>query len=359
MTIATKPYGYEPGFPKYRTLAVVAFALGLGVALAAAPASARYWSRHHRAGYCTNTANLQYNACQNEVKDDYYIARAICLNLSDAEERGECDGDAREEISEGMQLCKDQRTARRELCGLLGEDRYDPDFDPDLFDDDFDDLTNPNPYFPLAIGNVAVFESEDETTRIEVMDKTKLIDGVTCIVVNDVVSEDDVPIEDTDDWFGQRKDGTVDYCGEIARDYEVFEGDDPEEPELVETEGSFKAGRDGDKSGTLFPGNPVVGHVFRQEWSPSNAEDAAIVLSTTYQYPSNTELDESVPGDLAELFCSDDPCVVTGEFSPIEPDVFEHKFYGKGIGKFLEVEVGTGEVAQLVECNYDDRCDDL
>jgi hypothetical protein len=353
--ISRKNSSDEPGSAYFWTLGVTALAVGLGVVLVAAPASARW----RRSGYCTKTADLQFSACENEVKDDYFVARAICLNLLDADERDECNDEARDEQSEGKQLCREQRAARGELCEQLGEDRYDPNFDPALFDDDFDNLTNPNEYFPLAIGNVAEFESGDETIRIEVMDKTKLIDGVTCIVVNDVVSEDGVPIEDTDDWFGQRKDGTIDYCGESVRDFEVFEGDDPEEPELVEIEGSFKAGRDGDKPGMLFPGSPVVGHVFRQEWSPSNAEDAAVVLSTSYQYPSGSGLDESVPPDLAELFCSDDPCVVVGEFSPIDPGVFEHKFYGKGIGKFLEVGVGTGEVTALVACNYDDRCDDL
>ena len=54
-------------------------------------------------------------------------------------------------------------------------------------------------------------------------------EGVTCIVVNDVVSVDGVPLEDTDDWLAQRKDGTVDYCGESVQDFETFEGDDPME----------------------------------------------------------------------------------------------------------------------------------
>lgn len=124
-------------------------------------------------------------------------------------------------------------------------------------------------------------------------------------------------------------------------------------------DGSFKAGRDGDKPGMLFPGTPVVGSVYRQEWSASNAEDAATVLSTTYQYPSSTELDESVPPELAEHFCSDTPCVVTGEFSPMDPGVLEHKFYAAGIGMFLEVTVGEGDISRLVECNFHDLCDGL
>jgi len=359
MRITRRLDATEPGFSRYRTGGALVLAVLLGVAFAAEPASARSWGRSNKRGrahYCTDTANLQYLACKSEIKDDFSIAQAICVNVSDEEERGECNAEAREEQNEGRNTCAEQRTARHDLCDLLGEERYEPDMDPALFDEDFDALTNPNPYFPLAIGNVWEFESGDEAIRIEVMDKTKLIDGVTCIVVNDLVSEDGVPIEDTDDWFAQRKDGTVDYCGEIARDFEVFDGDDPEEPELVEIEGSFKAGRDGDKSGTLFPGTPVVGDAFRQEWSASNAEDAAIVLSTTYLYPSDTELDELLPADLAELFCGVTPCVVIGEFSPIEPGVFERKYYAQDFGKILEVDVEEGAVTQLVGCNFDPRC---
>lgn len=310
--------------------------------------------------FCSNTALQQFYACRYEAKGDSFVATAACTNVSDDEVREECEEEASEELNEAIPLCAEQHTARLELCAALGEGRYDPDFDPALFDDDFANLTNPNLYFPLTIGNVWVFESADETTRIEVMDKTKLIEGITCIVVNDVVSEDDEPIENTDDWFAQRKDGTVDYCGEIARDFETFEGDDPEEPELVSIDGSFKAGRDGAQPGTLFPGSPTVGDVYRQEWSPGNAEDAATVLSTTYVFGDDPELDELVPQELADAFCEEEaPCAVTGEFTPIEPGVFERKYYAQGIGKFLEVNTEDEEVSQLVECNFDARCDEL
>jgi hypothetical protein len=48
--------------------------------------------------------------------------------------------------------------------------------------------------------------------------------------------------------------------------------------------------------------------------------------------------------------------VVIGEFSPIEPDVFERKYYAQGVGKILEVDVEEGAVTQLVGCNFDLRC---
>ena len=58
-----------------------------------------------------------------------------------------------------------------------------------------------------------------------------------------------------------------------------------------------------------------------------------------------------------ERFCSGD-CVLTNNFSLLEPGVFGRKYYARGIGVFLEVE-NTGEVSQLVGCNFDPRCDNL
>jgi hypothetical protein len=336
--------------------ALLALLVSLGVLTDVGTAEARMRGRTR---FCTATANLQYRACRNEARDDHLTAQAICVNVGNEGDREECFDEALQERRETEGLCGEQRAARRELCEWLGEDRYEPDFDPASYDHDFQNLTNPNPWYPLAIGNRKVFESEDETTTIEVMDKTKLIEGVTCVVVNDVVSVDGVPREDTDDWLAQRKDGTIDYCGESVQDFETFEGDDPMEPELVSREGSFKVGRDGDKPGTLFPGAPGVGQAFRQEWSAGNAEDAAVVISTTYGYGTDPELDAFVPQELAELLCPNHDCVVLAEFTPLDPGVIERKYFAPGIGGFLEVKPDEGEISQLVDCNFDARCSAL
>lgn len=323
-------------------IAAIAFALGAAPALA-------------NGGFCSRTASAQLTACRHEVRDDFYTARASCINVSDREDRADCFAVAKEERRDDNRLCREQRRARRDLCDALGEDRYDAHFDPAAFDADFRKLTNPNPYFPLGIGSRWEYVGGDETITVRVRNRTKLIQGVTCIVVNDRVEEDGKAVEVTDDWFGQRQDGTVDYCGEISRNFEVFEGDDPEEAELVDLEGSWKAGRDGAVSGTLFPGFPFEGQVYRQEFAPGDAEDAARVLSTHYGFGSDPELDAFVPRKLAELLCSND-CVVTREFTPLEPDAFERKYYAPGVGLFLEVDPKSGEIVQLVGCNVDPSC---
>jgi hypothetical protein len=175
-------------------------------------------------------------------------------------------------------------------------------------------------------------------------------------VVRDTVDEDGDLIEDTVDWFGLRTDGTVDYFGEIAQNFEIIEG---EGAELVDLEGSWKGGRDGAKSGTLFPGAPFVGQTYRQEWAAGNAEDAATVLSIDYRFGKEPRLDEYVPRELAELLCADGDCVVTRDFTPIDPEVFERKYYAPGIGVFLEVDPDSGDIVQLVDCSFDKRCDEL
>jgi hypothetical protein len=308
-------------------------------------------------GFCSRTAKAVFRACQNEVRDDFFIAKAICINVSDDAERAQCFADARASRRESKELCREQRTGRLDACKSLGEDRYDPDFDPALFDDNFANLTDPNRYFPLTIGNRWEYGGAESIT-VEVLNQTKLIAGVRCIVVRDQVTVNGDLIEDTDDWFAQNKDGTVWYCGEEVKDFESFEDDDPRRPELVSIDGSFKAGRDGDKPGIIFQASPTPGQVYLEEFSLGNAEDVTEVLSTTYAFGSNPELDQFVPEPLVERFCSGD-CVVTKNFSLLEPGVFARKYYAPGIGVFLEVNPDTGEVVQLVECNFDSRCADL
>lgn len=307
--------------------------------------------------FCSQTASVQLDACRREVRDGRYTEKAICINIPDAAERNACLAESRIVREEGLQLCREQREARDEVCDLLGEARYAPDFTPANFDDDFTSLTNPNPYFPLRIGNRWEYGG-DETVTVEVLNQTKLIEGVTCIVVNDLVKVAGKTKEDTDDWYGQNKDGAVHYCGESVTDFETFAGDNPEEAELVSIEGSWKTGRDRAKPGIRLPGAPYVGNVHRQEFFPGDAEDLAEVLSTTYGFGNNPQLDAFVPQALAQLLCAND-CVVTREFTPIEPGAEGRKYYARGIGLFLEVKPDTGEVVQLTDCNFDSRCSAL
>lgn len=333
-----------------------AVAIGLLASSAAVPATVEEVTA--QGAFCSATATALFNACGNETDDDYWVHVGVCINISNAAARASCFGNARRERTEAQQLCSEQRAGRFDACKLLGEGRYDPPFEPALFDANFANLANPNPYFPLGIGNQWDFRSQTQSTKVRVLNATKLIDGVRCIVVRDEVTEDGELIETTNDWYAQAKDGNVWYCGEETSEFESFDGDRPRKPERVSIEGSFKAGRDGDKPGIIFQAAPAVGQAYVEESSFGNAEDATIVLSTSYAYGKNATLDQLVPANLARLLCAGD-CIVTRNFSLLEPGAFERKYYARGIGVFLEVEVESGEVVRLVGCNVDPRCASL
>lgn len=309
--------------------------------------------------FCSQTSDLLFRACRYEMQDDFLIAYAKCINVSAQEERAQCFADAKAASHEGGQLCRAQWAGRCDACKALGEGRYDPDFNPANFDDP-KNPTKPNPYFPLRVGNTWEYRGGNEFNTLEVLNETKLIDGVTCIVVRDQVFKDGDLVENTDDWYAQAKDRSTWYCGEEVKDLESFEGDDPRKPELVKIDGSFKAGRDGDKPGIIFVASPKPGDVYLEEFSLGNAEDATEVLSTTYAFGRNSELDRFVPKQLARRLCSSaGGCVVTKNYSLLEPGVFARKYYARGIGFFLEVKPDSGEVLQLTNCNFDSRCANL
>lgn len=295
---------------------------------------------HDQKAYCSMTAKAARKACNFEVKDDYWIAVGNCINESDPGERHTCFQEARTEKRDGKELCGEQLDARLELCEAVGEARYDPDFDPDNFVDpsEIGNSVAANPYFPLVAGNQWRYEGGDEAITVTVTENTKLIEGVTCVVVNDLVvnAEDGVPIEDTNDWYAQDIEGNVWYCGEIAVDFEVFEGDNPEEPELVAIDGSWKAGRDQAKPGLLVGAAPQVGDIYQQEVSLGEAEDISEVISTSGN--------ESVEAG----FSCNNNCLVTRDGTPIEPDIYENKHYIPGLGLILEEDM-EGNRVELVD----------
>ncbi len=137
--------------------------------------------------------------------------------------------------------------------------------------------------------------------------------------------------EDNIDWFAQDVDGNVWYCGEIAENFEMFAGDDREERELVDIEGSWKHGRDTAEAGILMPFEPVVGGL---EKLFGEAENAMEILSL--------EGDTSTPGASCNGMC-----LVTPDFSPIDPDGEENKYYLSGAGIILEVDLETGARVEL------------
>jgi hypothetical protein len=126
-------------------------------------------------------------------------------------------------------------------------------------------------------------------------------------------------------------DGNVWYFGEISQTFE--------DNELIELEGSWKTGRDGAKPGILVHAMPEVGNIYRQEFLLGDAEDIAQVVSLD----AMPDLSDTNPAD-----CSLG-CLQTDEWTPIEEDSHEFKYYQAGVGFIKEEKPSTGEMVELVE----------
>lgn len=263
--------------------------------------------------FCSNTSQAAFKACRYDVKDDLWETKGICINISDSSARKECYQQAKLEEKESSQLCKEQYEARQGICDSLGESRYDPEINPDDFVDPLTigDTTAINPFLPLVSGFTRVYQAGEETVTVTVTNETIEILGVKCIVVRDTVEEDGELIEDTVDWFAQDIYGNVWYFGEIAKNYE--------EGMLSDLDGSWEAGKDGAKAGIVMKGVHNVGDVYRQEWALAEAEDMGEILDTAAS--------ESSPA--ASCVGS---CLLTHDFTPLEPEVSERKYYAPGIG---------------------------
>jgi hypothetical protein len=273
---------------------------------------------------CTDTAKLANRASLLQVRSELSTHLANCLNLTDDRERDECIADAWDEYAEGVRLAGEQYEARLDLCELLGGGPYDPEIEPGYFVQGID-----HPYFRLPPGVTLVYEShtEDglEIDEVHPTGKTIEILGVECSIVQDTVSVDGEVEELTFDYFAQDRDGNVWYFGELSMSFE--------DGQLENLHGSWKAGEDGAKPGILMEANPAVGDTYRQEFQLGVAEDAGTVLA----------LNKSVHVPYGHFT----HCIETLDFSPLEPDTEEHKFYAPGIGLVLEIE--DDQRVELVE----------
>jgi hypothetical protein len=197
------------------------------------------------------------------------------------------------------------------------------DINPDDFTTEID-----NPYWPMEVGSEWVYretdqEGAEQRVEVTITNKTKRIaNGVEARVVRDVVTDTNTneAVEITDDWYAQDSDGNVWYMGEETAEYE--------NGKLVTRAGSFEAGVDGAQPGIIMPADPEVGQSYRQEYYKGKAEDAGAVLSLDAQ--------AEVPAGHYS------PAVMTQDTNPLEPKVFELKFYARDVGPVLAVSVSGG-----------------
>lgn len=194
---------------------------------------------------------------------------------------------------------------------------YEVEIDPADFVSTID-----NEFLPLTPGTTTVYEGDTgdgpEHVEVVVTDETREILGVLCVVVRDTVAVNGEVVEDTFDWYAQDKDGDVWYFGEDVKDYT--------DGKVVSTAGSWEAGVDGALPGIVMQAEPKVGEEYRQEYYRGKAEDMARVVG----------LDESVSVKAGAY----KGCLKTYEWTPLDPQAKEYKYYAPGVGLVMETLAG-------------------
>jgi hypothetical protein len=189
-----------------------------------------------------------------------------------------------------------------------------------------------NPWFPLRPGSVyryrGVKDREPSREVMTVTHRTKTIDGATCVVVSDLLYIRGKLEERTEDYYTQDAKGNVWYFGEKTAELD-------EQGNVKNTSGSLMAGVDGAKPGIFLFEHPRPGDSARQEYLKGEAEDhfQVVAIGVTAAVPFKTFRG----------------AMLTKEWTPLEPDVIDHKYYARGIGTVLEQTVkGGNERNELV-----------
>jgi hypothetical protein len=189
-----------------------------------------------------------------------------------------------------------------------------------------------NPWFPLRPGSVyryrGVKDGEPSREVMTVTHRTKTIEGATCVVVSDLLYIRGKLEERTEDYYTQDAKGNVWYFGEKTAELDAHEN-------VKNTSGSWMAGVDGAKPGIFMFVHPRPGDSARQEYLKGEAEDhfQVVGLRETATVPFKTFRG----------------AMLTKEWTPLEPDVIDHKYYARGIGTVLEQTVkGGNERNELV-----------
>ncbi|HET6998821.1 MAG TPA: hypothetical protein VFI03_09540 [Solirubrobacterales bacterium] len=183
-----------------------------------------------------------------------------------------------------------------------------------------------NPWFPLRPGTTlryrGVKDGQPSRELFTVTSRTKVIEGVRCTVISDLLYLGGHLGERTRDWYAQDKAGNVWYFGEATAELNP-------DGSVKSTEGSWQSGVDGARAGIYMPAHPRPGQTGVQELYAGHAEDHFRVLSLS--------------ADVQTPAVSSKRALLTREWTPLEPRVVDHKLYVRGIGTVLEQTVKGGD----------------
>lgn len=187
-----------------------------------------------------------------------------------------------------------------------------------------------NPWYPLRPGTTYVYtgvkDGQPSRDVLTVTRRTRTIGRVPCVVVEDRLYVRGRLRERTTDWYSQDASGNVWYFGEETAELDA-------RGRVTSRKGSWLAGADGAQPGVFMPARPRVGQSFRQEYYRGEAEDHFEIIG----------LFGAVTG------AAETNALLTREWTPLEPDVIDHKLYVRGIGTVLEqTEKGGDERFELV-----------
>jgi hypothetical protein len=181
-----------------------------------------------------------------------------------------------------------------------------------------------NKYFALTPGQTiryrGIRDGKPTEHAFTVTHETKVVMGVRCSVISDIVTQNHSLVEKTTDWYAQDAAGNVWYFGEDTAEYQ--------NGVVTSTAGTWEAGVDKAKPGIVMPAVPRLGDAFRQEYRPGVALDEAKILSVNARV--------SVP---AGTFSG---AVVTFDKNPLDPSKKEKKWYVPGVGYVQAILHGGG-----------------
>jgi hypothetical protein len=202
-------------------------------------------------------------------------------------------------------------------------EKYRPKIDPSAFQSGID-----HEYFPLIPGTTFRYTEKSGKLVVDVAvavtRETRVVMGVTCVVVSTLVKSKGVLKEDIAEWYAQDREGNVWFFGEDAKEFHS-QG-------RVSTEGSWEAGIDGAQPGIVMPGRAVPGEPYRHQYYKDESEDMAQIVA----------MNESV----TVPFGSFRNCVRTREWSMLEAGS-QSKWYAKGVGFIKEVSE-WGDATELI-----------
>lgn len=172
-----------------------------------------------------------------------------------------------------------------------------------------------NAFFRLVPGLKWTLEGEEDgeeiVATVEVLDETRMVDGVRTRVVVESETVGGEILEISRNFFAEcSQTGSVFYFGEEVDIYE--------DGEVVSHAGAWLAGTNGARAGIIMPGEVLAGSRYYQEVAPGVALDRAEHAATGV----------TMETEVGEL----EGCVVVRETTPLDPRSVSTKVYCPGVG---------------------------